>query len=135
MACKHICSVCPNLVISTAVTFADGTLTVNIPAGSYSNGQKVCLVIAQAIPETATVDAPVVVTIGTGTVEYPLQRSNGLQLTSREIRTRTKYVTCVATNATTGAFRLVGKLCNCLRGTSLTAIDGTAPAAPVVPGG
>ncbi len=127
MACKSICQLCPNLVVSTAVTFADGTLTVNIPAGSYDNCQKVCLVIAQAIPAAATIDAPVVITIGTGTAEYPLQRCNGLQVTAREIRTRTKYVTRVATNATTGAFRLVGKLCESLRGSALPAIDGTEP--------
>lgn len=135
MACKSICQLCPDLVVSTAVTFADGTLTVNIPAGSYANGQKVCLVVAQAIPAAATIDAPVVVTIGTGTEEYPLQRCNGLQLTAREIRSRTKYVTCVSTNATSGVFRMVGKLCNSLRGATLPAIDGTATAAPVVPGG
>ncbi len=127
MACKSVCSVCPNLVISTAVTFADGTLTINIPAGSYANCQKVCLVIAQSIPETTTIDAPVVITIGTGTAEYPLQRCNGLQITAREIRSRQKYVTCIATNATTGAFRLVGRLCDSLRGTTLPAIDGTDP--------
>ncbi len=135
MACKSICSVCPNLVISQAVTFADGTLTVNIPAGSYANCQKVCLVIAQAIPAEATIDAPVVITIGTGTAEYPLQRCDCLQVTARELRTRTKYVTKVATNATSGSFRLAGRLCESLRGATLPAIDGTAPAAPVVPGG
>ncbi len=134
MACKSICSVCPNLVISQAVTFADGTLTVNIPAGSYANCQKVCLVVAQAIPTDSTIDAPVVITIGTGTVTYPLQRRNGLQLTARELRTRTKYVTCVSTNATSGALRLVGNLCDSLRGATLPAIDGTDPVAPT-PGG
>lgn len=130
MACKSICKVCPNLVISQAVTFAAGTLTINIPAGTYANGQKVCLVIAQTIPATATIDAPVVITVGTGTAEYPLQRRDGLQVTAREIRTRTRYTTCVATNATGGAFRLVGNLCDSLRGATLPAIDGTAPTPP-----
>ncbi len=127
MSCKSICSLCPNLVISSAVTFADGTLTINIPAGSYANCEKVCLVIAQTIPAAATIDAPVVITIGTGTAEYPLQRCNGLQVTARELRTRTRYMTRVATNATTGAFRLVGNLCESLRGATLPAIDGTEP--------
>ena len=57
------------LVLSQAVTFADGTLTINLPAGSYANGEKYCIVIAQAIPEATTITAPVVITIGTGTEE------------------------------------------------------------------
>ncbi len=125
--CKNICGLCPNLAISTAVTFADGALTINIPAGSYANGRKVCLVVAQAIPADATIDAPVNITIGDGTAVYPLQRRDGLQLTAREIRTRTRYSACVSTNATTGAFRLMGKLCDSLRGEILPAIDGTTP--------
>ncbi len=125
MSCKSICSVCPNLVVSTAVTFADDTLTINIPEGSYANGQKVCLVIAQNIPAATTIDAPVVVTIGTGTAEYPFLRFNGTQATARELRTRTRYTTCVQTTATSGAFRLVGKICNNIVGSTLPAIDGT----------
>lgn len=31
---------CPRFIISQAVTFADGTLTVNLPAGSYTNGER-----------------------------------------------------------------------------------------------
>lgn len=127
---KNICGLCPNLVISSAVNFADDTLTVNIPAGSYANGQRVCLVIAQAIPAAATVDSPVVVTIGAGAAEYPLLRRNGSQVTARELQTRTRYAACVATSATGGAFRLLGNLCNSLRGAILPAIDGTAPAVP-----
>ncbi len=130
MSCKNICKICPNLSISTSVAFAAGALTINIPAGSYANGEKVCLVVAQAIPTDATIDAPVNITIGEGTAAYPLQRRDGVQVTAREIRTRTRYATCVATNATTGAFRVIGNLCNSLRGTTIPAIDGTAPAAP-----
>ncbi len=72
MSCKTNCKLCDRLVISQAVTFAGGNLVVNLPAGSYRNGCKYCIVIAQAIPDTATINAPVVVTIGTGTQQYPL---------------------------------------------------------------
>ena len=72
MACKNVCRLCPRLIISQAVTFADGTLTVNIPAGSYANGEKYCIVVAQTRPATTTIDAPVVITIGAGTETYPL---------------------------------------------------------------
>ena len=33
MACKTVCRLCPSLILSQAVTFADGTLTINLPAG------------------------------------------------------------------------------------------------------
>ena len=111
MACKNVCKLCSNLVLSQAVTFAAGTLTVNIPAGNYINGEKYCIVIAQTIPTTATVAAPVVVTIGAGTTEYPLVNRCGNQVTACALKTRTKYSTIVCTNATGGSFKLLGKVC------------------------
>ena len=126
MACKNVCKLCDRLIISQAVTFADGTLTINLPAGSYQNGQKYCIVVAQSIPDTATINAPVVVTIGTGTVQYPLTKCNCAQVTACGIRTRTKYSTVVGTTATGGTFRLLGRPA-CAPNNALTAIDGTAP--------
>lgn len=124
-----ICTLCPKLILSQAVTFAAGTLTINIPAGSYNNNCKYCIVVAQAIPAATTITAPVVVTIGDGTVEYPLTNRNGAQMTANMIRTRTRYATCVSTTATGGAFRMIGTPKGCCPVTSnLTAIDGTAPA-------
>ena len=82
MACRNVCKLCPRLVISQNVTFASGVLTVNLPAGSYNRGEKYCIVIAQAIPDAATINAPVVITIGTGTVQYPLTRRNCAQVTA-----------------------------------------------------
>ena len=67
MACKTSCKLCPHLVISQAVTFADDTLTINIPAGSYAAVEKYCIVVAQSLPDTTTINAPVVITIGAGT--------------------------------------------------------------------
>ena len=126
MACKNICKLCDRLIISQAVTFADGTLTINLPAGSYANGCKYCIVIAQTIPAETTITAPVVVTIGDGTEEYPLTGCNCAQLIACQIRTRTKYAAKVATTATGGTFRLLGKPC-CGPTNALAAIDGTAP--------
>ena len=37
------CKLCKRLIISQAVTFADGTLTINIPEGNYTNGCSYCL--------------------------------------------------------------------------------------------
>lgn len=67
MACKPVCKLCDRLVISQAVTFTGGNLVINLPAGSYNNREKYCIVVAQAIPAAATINAPVVITIGTGT--------------------------------------------------------------------
>lgn len=126
MACKANCRLCRRLIISQSVTFADGTLTVNIPAGAYEAGCKYCLVIAQSIPTAATIAAPVVITIGTGTQTYPLTTANCAQVTACGIRTRNRYSTVVLTNATGGAFRMLGRP-SCSPDYSRAAIDGTAP--------
>lgn len=127
MACKSVCQLCKRLVISQAVTFADGTLTINLPAGSYGDGCKYCLVVAQAIPVATTITAPVVITIGDGTEEYPLVGCDCAQVTACALRTRTKYSTRVATSAAGGSFKLLGKPC-CSPNYNLAALDGTAPA-------
>lgn len=109
--CNSTCKLCRRLILSQAVTFADGTLTVNIPAGAYAACGKYCLVIAQAIPATTTVDAPVVITIGTGTVEYPLVDCAGNAITAGQLQTRTRYAVKVATTPTGGSFRLATRVC------------------------
>lgn len=128
MACKNVCRLCDRFIISTAVAFTGGNLVVTIPAGSYNNGDKYCIVIAQAIPDTTTINAPVFIQIGTGTVLYPLTKSNCAQVTACGVRTRTKYSTVVSTSATGGSFRLLGKPA-CAPSNNLTAIDGTTPTA------
>lgn len=126
MACKNICRLCDNLIISQAVTFAAGTLTINLPAGSYRNGCKYCIVVAQAIPEATTITAPVVITIGTGTETYPLLGACCQQLVACSIRTRTRYATRVVTDAAGGSFRMLGRAC-CSPNYDLPSIDGTDP--------
>ena len=121
------CRLCNRLVISQAVTFADGVLQINLPAGSYNDGQRYCIVVAQSIPEATTITAPVVMTIGDGTEQYPLTNRCCVQVTACGIRTRTRYATVVSTNATGGSFRMLGNPC-CAPNNRLTAIDGTAPA-------
>ena len=128
VACRNVCRLCDKLVISQAVTFTGGVLTINIPAGSYADGCKYCIVVAQTIPETATITAPVVITIGDGTVTYPLTGCDCAQLIACQIRTRTRYAVRVATTATGGTFKLLGRAA-CAPSNALTAIDGTTPAA------
>lgn len=128
MACKQTCRLCDHVRISQSVTFTGGNLVINLPAGSYDRGEKICIIVAQSIPDTTTINAPVFVTIGTGTELYPLTNRCCSQVTACAIRTRTRYSTVVTTSATSGTFRLLGNTCPCPTN-NLTSIDGTAPAA------
>lgn len=129
MACKSVCQLCPRLIISQAVTFAGGVLTINLPEGSYASGNKFCIVVAQAIPAAATITAPVVITVGDSAVEYSLTDRCCAQLTACAIRTRTRYSVLAVTSPTGGNFKLLGRA-SCAPNYNLAAIDGTAPAAP-----
>lgn len=129
MACKNVCKLCDKLIISTAVAFTAGTgLVITLPEGAYADGEKYCIVVAQAIPAATTITAPVFIQIGTGTELYPLNKCDCTQATACSIRTRTKYSTIVETSATTGVFKLLGKV-SCAPNNNLAAIDGTAPTA------
>lgn len=118
MACKPSCKLCKNLIISTAVTVVtvDGTdtLVIDLPARTYSNGCKYCIVIAQTIPATATINMPVAFSIGGDTTTvYPFTRCDCSQVTACAIRTRTRYSTIVSTNAVGGVFKSLGGLSCC----------------------
>ena len=122
MAC-NTCRLCDRLVISTAVAVTTDGVVVTLPAGSYGDGNKYCIVIAQAIPTTATISAPVLVQIGAGTDTYPLVRRNCRPVTACGIRTRTRYPVCVETTADGGLFRMLGRTC-CQPDQGLTALEG-----------
>lgn len=126
MSCNRNCKLCDRLIISQAVTFDGTNLVINIPAGAYADGCKYCIVVAQAIPAATTINAPVVVTIGTGTVLYPVNKCDCTQATACSIRTRTRYPVRVETTPTGGTFKLLGRVC-CAPNNNLTAIDGTTP--------
>lgn len=122
MSCKPVCQLCKRLILSQAITFANGNVVVNLPDGSYTNGEKYCIVLAQSIPATATINAPVVFTIGTGTTQFPLTNRCCAQVTACGVRTRTKYSTIVVTSATGAAFRMIGNPC-CSPSNNLAAVD------------
>lgn len=127
MSCKNVCKLCDKLIISTAVTFTAGTgLIITIPEGSYNDGCKYCLVVAQTIPTATTITAPVFIQIGTGTELYPVNKCDCTQVTACGIRTRTKYSMRVETSPTSGIFKLLGKPC-CQPNNNLRSINGTAP--------
>ena len=129
MACKDVCRLCRHLAISTAVTLDGTDLIITLPQDAYRDGEKVCIVIAQAIPAATPITAPVLIQIGTGTEQYPLTTRCCAQVTACGIRTRTKYATRVVTNATGGVFRMLGNPA-CSPDNSLESIDGTPPVTP-----
>jgi hypothetical protein len=108
--CIKNCRLCRNIVISTAVTVVtvDGTdtLVIDIPAGFYPDCRRVCLVVAQTIPTTATIAMPVAISIGGDTTTvYPIVNCDCSQVTACAIRTRTKYGLCISTSATSAVFK------------------------------
>ena len=130
MSCNRNCNrLCPNLIISTsvAVVTVNGTdtLLINIPEGTYRNGCKYCIVVAQAIPATATINMPVAISIGgdTATV-YPLTNRCCAQVTACAIRTRTRYPVCVSTSAAGGTFKVLSGL-SCAPNNALASLPVT----------
>ena len=115
MACKPICKLCNHLVISTNVVYdaTDNQIVVTLPGGTYNVGEKYCLVIAQAIPATAAISAPVMIKIGTVTTRYPVNNCDCTPLTACGIRTRTRYSTVLQSSASGAVFKMLGKACCC----------------------
>lgn len=126
--CKNNCRLCSRFILSQAVTFDGTSLVINLPADSYADGFRYCIAVAQTIPAATTINAPVVITIGDGTVQYPLTRCNCAPATACNIHNRTIYSVRVETTSTAGVFRMLGRACSCCDN-NLRAIDGTAPVA------
>lgn len=131
MSCPNYKRLCERLVISETVTFANDNLVIGLPAGSYTDGEKYCIVVAQNIPDTTTINAPVVITIGDDTTTtYPLLNCDCTTVYACAINRRTRYSVRVRTGIQDGAFSLLGKLpCSrCAdRATSLPLPTTTAP--------
>lgn len=129
------CRLCRNIVISTSVTVVtvDGvdTLVIDIPAGFYPNCRRVCLVVAQTIPTTATIAMPVAISIGGDTTTvYPIVNCDCSQVTACAIRTRTKYGLRISTDATSAVFKSLKQLV-CYPTDVLSVIPAPAAAATV----
>lgn len=130
------CRLCRNIVISTAVTVitVDGTdtLVIDIPTGFYPDCRRVCLVVAQTIPTTATISMPVAISIGGDTTTvYPIVNCDCSQVTACAIRTRTKYGLRISTSATSAVFKSLKQL-TCYPTDTLAAIPAPTTAAASV---
>lgn len=117
---------CNRFTPTDGITFADGTLILNLPAGNYNNCEKYCIVVADARPAGIIAGSQVVFTIGGGAVQYPLLDRCGTPVTERAIVPRTMFGAVLKTTATGGSFYIPKyKVCNPV---VLERVDGTAPA-------
>lgn len=109
--CIRNCKLCDKLILSQNITFNGTSLVINLPENSYQNGCKYCIVLAQSIPDTTTINAPVVFSIGTGTVEYPFVNCDCTPIYASQVKTRRIYPVRVNTAVNTGVFKFVGNFC------------------------
>ena len=116
------CKICDKLVISTAVNWDGTSLIIALPSGSFRDGETFCLVVAQSRPATATVDAPVVLTIGADSTQYPLTSCGCKPVTACQIGTRKRYPVLISTTPTGAVFRLMRRTGCCSN--NLQAVGG-----------
>lgn len=111
--CINDCSLCRKLIISQAINYdaTTNTVIVDLPTGSYGNCCTYCIVLAQSIPSSATINAPVVFSIGGGATQYPFLNCDCTPILASQIRTRRKYKTRVSTAVNSGVFKYIGKCC------------------------
>ena len=126
------CLLCRRFVGSASVTVVGTSLVVNVPATTFNNCSRICLGILQELPDAATINMPVVITIGTDTTEYPLVRCDGNPVTASDITFRGLYKLKVQTTPTSAVFRVLNGLC-CSPRNNLVSIP--APTAAPASGG
>ena len=110
MECIRDCKLCNRLVLSTAINYDATTdrVLVGLPADVFANGQKYCIVLAQAIPTAATINSQVFFTIGTNPTQYSFVDRCCTPIYATQIRTRKIYSVKVNTSIDTGVFKYVG---------------------------
>lgn len=106
------CRICQNIVVSTNVAIVSGNMVITIPAGSYKNNQRLCILIAQTIPVSAT-PLPVVIQVTGSTVNIPFRTICGHNVYSDQLRTRTIYPAYAATDSQTFVYRLKERCLPC----------------------
>lgn len=113
--CNNSCNECHRKIYSdgvSVVTVNDvDTLVVDVPAQSFSNCQRGCLVVTQNIPATATITMPVAISIGgVTTTVYPVVNCNCDPVIACQLRTRRRYPFVVKVNDTSGTFKILRNL-------------------------
>lgn len=125
------CFFCRRFVQSVSVTVVGTSLVVNIPDARYNNGTRLCLGILQEVPDAATINMPVVITIGADTTQYPLVRCDGNPVTASNIAYRGLYKVRIQTSTDSAVIKVLGGLC-CLPRNNLLSIPvpTTTPETP-----
>lgn len=111
--CITNCKICPKLIFSNAINFdaTTNTLIIDLPQRNYNNCESYCIILVQSIPTSATINAPVVFSIGGGATQYPFLNCDCTPILASQIRPRRKYKIKVNTAVNTGVFKYVGKCC------------------------
>lgn len=91
------CGGCTHFVKTNDITLNNSVLELNIPEETYNNKEKVCICVAQTIPDVKNTDK-VTVTIGKNATQYPLVTRRGNFVHADQIRSRKVYHTNVATD-------------------------------------
>lgn len=103
MACSlynnngFVCGGCEHFVRTVSATLVGSVLVLNIPQKTYSNKEKVCICVAQALPDV-TSEQTVAITIGEETTQYVLRTRCGNNVHADQVRSRKVYHTNVATD-------------------------------------
>ena len=113
--CNNSCNECSRKVFSDSVSVVTvdtvATLVVDVPAQTFSNNQRGCLVLTQTIPTTATIAMPVAVSIGGDTTTvYPVVSCDCSPVTACQLRTRRRYPFVVRVSGTAGTFKILKNL-------------------------
>lgn len=98
------CGGCTHFVRTNSITLTSGVLVLDIPVPQevLSNGKKVCICLAQAIPDGVTSTDTVAITINGGATQYVLRTKCGNNVHADQLRSRKVYHTYLATD--TGTF-------------------------------
>lgn len=110
MECIKNCKLCKRFVLSTAINYdaTTNTVIVGLPADTFENCQKYCIVLAQTLPVAATINSQVVFTVGTNPTRYPFVNKDCVPVYVSQVRTRRIYPIKVTTTINEGVFRYVG---------------------------
>lgn len=113
MPCRQFkgtpCGGCCHFIKSNSITLVGNVLVINIPQQTFSNRQKACICIAQAIPAGVTSANTVAVTIGTSATQYPLFTRCFNLVHADQIKCRKVYHTYAVTDIP--GFVVEDKLC------------------------
>lgn len=91
------CGGCVHFVKTVSVSLVGSVLVLNLPQETYSNKEKVCICVAQTLPNVTSAQT-VAITIGSVATQYPLINKCGNNVHADQIRSRKVYHTNVATD-------------------------------------